>query len=135
MTTTIEGSSVAAHEQDHQEEPPPQANPFAQWLIEQRGGVLHAEASEALADVVAAVMEHGKSGSLTLSVKVARNKDGVTVTVSDDLKVKVPQGDRGAAIFFTDDHGNLSRNNPRQPELPLREVPTAVPAELRKANS
>lgn len=111
----------------------PQTKPFAQFLQEQRGGLLHAELSDTLADVVARVVEHGKPGTITVQFKVQPNKDGVTLTVFDDVKVKAPQGDRGAAIFYADGHGNLSRRDPRQPELPLRPVETtttvAAPAE------
>lgn len=100
-----------------------QRKPFAQFVQEQRNGGLHGELSDALAELVTAVSEHGKKGSLVLTVGVALNKDGVTVTVTDKLKLSLPEGDRGAAIFYVDEHGNLSRRNPAQTELPLREVP------------
>ncbi|HEY3021859.1 MAG TPA: hypothetical protein VGJ32_16790 [Solirubrobacteraceae bacterium] len=95
--------------------------PFASWLQDQRGGGLHGELSDALAELVAAVREHDKGGSLTLTVKVAPN--GESVMVSDDVKVTPPKPARGASLFFADHQGNLSRRNPAQPELPLREVP------------
>lgn len=50
------------------------------------------------------------------------NRDGQTVMVSDKVKLTLPEGNRGAAIYFYDEAGNLSRQNPRQIELPLREV-------------
>jgi hypothetical protein len=78
--------------------------------------------SDALADLVLAVAEHRKKGVLQLQVIVTPNGDGVTVTVADKIKMTVPEGERGAAIFFVDEDGNLSRQNPRQIELPLREV-------------
>jgi hypothetical protein len=111
----------------------PQTRPFAAFLNEQRHGALHGEISTALADVVHAVLEHDKQGSLTLTIKVKPAGDGA-VQVIDHVQIKAPEGDRPAALFFADDHGNLSRNNPHQPELPLREIPTDQPDALREAN-
>lgn len=96
--------------------------PFAAFVQEQRNGGLHGELSDSLVELVSAVQEHGKAGSLVLTVKVAPNKDGMTVTVTDKIKVTLPEGERGAAIYFIDADGNLSRRNPMQTELPLKEV-------------
>lgn len=96
---------------------------FASWVAEQRQGALHAELSEKLAELTAACMEHRKKGVLTLKVTVEPQKDKVTLFVSDDVKLSLPEGDRPSALYFADDAGNLSRNDPRQLEIPLREVP------------
>lgn len=100
-----------------------QIKPFGAWLQEQRNGVLHAELSEALAEVSAAVLQHNKPGKLGLAitVKPAGNAQ-FTVFVSDEVKVTVPQPDKPTSMFFADDDGNLSRRDPRQAELPLRDV-------------
>lgn len=103
---------------------PETRKPFAAFIQEQRGGGLHGELSDALAELVLACDEHRKAGTLTLTIKVAPNSDGVTVTVTDKLVVKAPEGERGAALFFVDADGNLNRRDPRQIELPLREVTT-----------
>lgn len=96
--------------------------PFAAFVQEQRNGGLHGELSDALAELVGAVLEHEKSGTLILTVKVESSKDGSTVIVTDKVALKVPEGNRGAAIYFVDADGNLSRRDPRQLEMPLREV-------------
>lgn len=96
--------------------------PFAAFVQEQRNGGLHGELSDALAELVSAVQSTQKKGSLTLTIQVVPNKDGVTVTVSDKLKAVLPEVDRGAAIFFIQGEGNLVRRDPRQTELPLRVV-------------
>jgi hypothetical protein len=44
------------------------------------------------------------------------------VTIADKIKAVVPEANRGAAIWFVDGDGNLSRRNPAQPELPFLEV-------------
>lgn len=100
----------------------PARKPFAAFLQEQRGGGLHGELSDALAQLVQAVSEHRQPGTLALTIKIAPNKDGVTVTVTDKLNLKVPEGERGAAIFYADPDGNLLRRNPNQIELPLQSV-------------
>ncbi len=96
--------------------------PFAAFVQEQRNGGLHGELSDSLHELVEAVAEHGKKGSLTLQVIVEPMGDGSTVRVTDKIKMAVPEGERGAAIYFIDQDGNLTRKNPAQIELPLREV-------------
>lgn len=102
----------------------PQRKPFAQFLQEARKGGLHSELSDELAELVQSCVETGKKGKLVLTVAVvpAKDEDG-TVQITDDVKVTVPKPDARPSVFFADDHGNLSRTNPRQGELPLREVP------------
>lgn len=99
--------------------------PFADFLLEQRRGLLHHELSEGLNELLEAVLEHGKNGSLTLTVTVKPAGAGdMTVFVTDDVKVKKPEGDRPASLFFVDDDRNLTRENPRQMSFEsLREVP------------
>jgi hypothetical protein len=107
--------------------------PFAAFVQEHRGGGLHGELSDALAELVLAVQETTKPGTIALTIKVAPNKDGVTVTVTDKLVTKLPEADRGAAIFFVDAAGNLVRRDPRQIELPIRDVSAREQAgELRE---
>jgi hypothetical protein len=100
----------------------PARKPFAAFLQEHRGGGLHGELSDALAELVLACVEHGKKGVLSIKIEVAPNKDGATVTISDKIDAKKPEGERGAGIWFVDTDGNVSRRNPMQPELPLREL-------------
>lgn len=97
--------------------------PFSQFMIEQRKGGLHGEISEKLQELVAAVVEHEKAGTLTLTVTVKPAGNGTNqYVVTDEVKVKAPEAARGASLFFADGRGNLSRSDPRQPELPLREA-------------
>lgn len=107
--------------------------PFAAVIQEQRNGGLHSELSHELAALVSAVQETQKPGTLTLTMKVAPNKDGVTMTVTDKVVAKIPENDRGAAIFFVQGDGNLVRRDPRQLEMPLREV-TREEVELREVD-
>lgn len=99
---------------------------FAAFVHEQRQGGLHGEASDALAELVAAVVQHEKGGTFTLKLSVAPGPTPGSVVVRDDVRIKAPEADKSAALFFADDDGNLSRRDPRQLEMTgLREVPAA----------
>jgi hypothetical protein len=95
-------------------------NPFASWVQEQRGGLLHSELSEKLAEVVAVVNDLGKPGTLQLTIAISP-ASGVkgAVVISEKVVAKPPEPDRDASLFYADQQGNLSRRDPRQPELPF----------------
>ena len=110
--------------------------PFAEWLVEQRKGALASEMADSLNKLVDAVNMHHKGGTLTLkiSVKPAANSSG-TVVVADDVTLKAPQGERDAVIYFVDSDSNLSRANPAQHVMELREVPTPETTAPKEANA
>lgn len=106
--------------------------PFGAWLHEQRNGSLHAELGEHLAEITARVVELQKSGTVTLTVKIAPTGEGQnSVFITDDVNAKPPQPARPKALFFSDSKGNLSRRDPRQAELPLKDVSTDAPTAPR----
>lgn len=112
--------------------------PFADVLVELSGGRTHTELSEQLHDLIARVRDTGKKGSLTLTITVSRVKNAAenTLTVSDDVRAKLPAHDRNVSVFFADADGNLSRKDPNQLEFEsLREVPppTAIVKETARA--
>jgi hypothetical protein len=45
-----------------------------------------------------------------------------TVIITDTVATKLPKPDRDESLFFVDGSGNLTRQNPTQPSLPLRPV-------------
>lgn len=102
-------------------EPRAERKPFAAALQEMRKGGLHTEMSDELAALVQRVMETGKKGSITLTLTVDP-VDDQTAKVTDKIAVKTPRFDTAATTYFPDEHGNLNRNRPDQPELPLREI-------------
>jgi hypothetical protein len=111
--------------------------PFAAILQEVGAGRLHDRVSEQLADVTAAVAATGKKGTVTLVVTVeplkgGKSKAGITDTlvVTGKSAAKVPEGDDSAptSVFFHDASGNLVRNDPNQPELPIRGLNTVKEA-------
>lgn len=102
----------------------PRTRPFADFIREQNRGRTHDELGEGLRDLVARVEDTGKKGSLTLTITVEPLKGNEeALTVSDEIKLKLPEHDRGASIFFRGRDGNLQREDPNQPTFDfLREV-------------
>ena len=100
------------------------ARAFAQFLAEQRNGLTHTELSDALNKLVEAVEEAGRPGELVLRIKIkpAGKVAAGTVIVEDEIKVKQPQGERSASIFFVTPENNLSRKDPHQEDLPLKDI-------------
>ena len=81
------------------------------------------EATQALADVVRAVDETGKSGSVTITLTIKPAKHGgPEKTLVAEVKAKKPIAEIAPAIFFSDESGDLHRVDPRQEEMPLDEV-------------
>lgn len=110
--------------------------PFAEWLHEQRQGVLASELADGLNTLVDAVHTHGKQGTLTLRLTIKpASTNAPMVTVSDEVILKTPEPERPTVIYFIDDDANLSRANPAQPSLPLREVPTPDTTVAKEAQS
>ena len=106
-----------------------ESRPFSLFLTEQNRGKTHAELSDGLRDLVARVQDTGKKGTLTLVVTVEPMKgDAEALIVSDEIKLKLPEHDRGSSIFFRGRDGNLQRDDPNQTSIfdSLRE-PLAPP--------
>lgn len=102
------------------------ARPFADVLRELGGGDTYDELTARLAEVVEAVTNTRKMGTLSITLKVKPNGDN-GVMVADEIKSKVPEAARGDTVFFVTSGGALVRQDPRQPDLPLRRVDAAVP--------
>jgi hypothetical protein len=102
-----------------------QTRPFADVLNGLRRGRTHREMSEHMQDLTAAVIETGKPGTLTLTIKVVPTKDPRVVEVADKVTLKAPE-QRAASLFYVTDDHQLSRTDPEQAELDLgpRAIPT-----------
>lgn len=98
--------------------------PFAATLQEIAAGSFHTRLGEQLQDLVTAVTDTGKKGTLTVQLTVAPIKPGNTtnLVVTGTVAVKAPKSDDDSpsSVFFHDADGNLTRNDPNQPMLPLR---------------
>jgi hypothetical protein len=65
------------------------------------------EASEALRDVVKAVEETGKPGSVTLTITVTAPKKGPGKIIAADVKCKKPLAEIQPSMFLDDEWGDL----------------------------
>jgi hypothetical protein len=102
-----------------------QVRPFGDFLAEINTGLSHTELSEAFNSLVTAVSDIGKVGTLTYVIKVSpagHMADGM-VSIVDEVKLKMPTPRRPDSIWYVTSDGNVSRDNPNQLRLPLREVP------------
>jgi hypothetical protein len=112
-------------------------NAFSLFVQDLRDGRAHAELTGKLAEVLTAVKETGKAGSITLKIDIkpaARgNNDVDKVTILDTVTAKVPMPDRGQDFYWLTDDNNLSRNHPRQHNLDLRDATSTQPQQFKEA--
>jgi hypothetical protein len=95
-----------------------QIRPFAELLTILDRGAAHAEASRALHDLVAAVRDTGKKGSMSVALVLSPLKGSHDqLVVAAQVTAKPPKSEPAAAIFYADDDGNLTRHDPRQLEI------------------
>jgi len=93
-------------------------------IAEQGWGEAVREMAEQLPDLVLAVRETEKAGRLTLHLDFVplKGSQGEQVTVSSQVLVKKPRKQGLTTHMYTTADGGLTRRDPRQPELPFREV-------------
>jgi hypothetical protein len=100
--------------------PPPeerQTRPFADVLTSLRRGKTHREASDLMQQLVTAVRDTHRGGTMVITLKVGRHKSG-RIEIDDTVKIKLPEPERDASIYFADEDGNLSKDDPQQQEIP-----------------
>ena len=88
--------------------------PFGNILATLQKGTTHTELGRELHELVAVVLETGKAGTLTLTLKVVPSKEWGRIEIHDKVTAKHPERDRYASIYFVADDGNLSRTDPNQ---------------------
>ena len=113
---------------------------FAHLLNEIIEGSTHAALTSDLAELLRTVQVTGRSGKLTLTIKVVpavRNTSGgdidrVNITV--DRTLALPKPETPTDFFYLTEDGETTRNHPRQQSLELREVTTTTPpAQFKEA--
>lgn len=111
-----------------QQETAAQPAEFAAFLVQHLGGRSHEEISDELHKLLSAVNEHGKKGSLVITLTAEPPKghiDGAPVAISIDSVLKAPKASTPPSLYFVDDDGNASRNDPRQTAaFDVRDLPT-----------
>lgn len=104
-----------------------QADGFIRLINTHRGGALADELSRMLHNCTTAARDTGKMAEITLTLKLKpTGSTGTQLTITDNLKPKIPQPDRDMTLMFIDADGNLTRRDPRQSELDgIRRIPDA----------
>ncbi|HNE34838.1 MAG TPA: hypothetical protein PK365_20855 [Nitrospira sp.] len=111
---------------------------FTDVIRDIAGGELVDEATTAINNLVTAVDETGKGGSVVVKITVKPNGRGGGVNVGYDVAAKIPQGEKLTSVMWPTPEGDLLATDPRQKTLDLKTVPDAVatqPAELKTVNS
>lgn len=102
------------------------ARAFHDFLREHRAGQTHDLLSEKLQELVAAVTEEEKAGSLTLKITIKPMGKSDGLEVAAQITCSPPKETPGVSIFFATPENNLQREDPRQRSMELREVPAAA---------
>lgn len=112
----------------------PEPRDLSAFLLDHHNGRTHGELSSEFADLIEAVVTHGKGGLFTIAIKVepmsAAADSPMAFTV--ETTSKPPKEKPSAAIFFIDAEGHPVRDNPQQPSL-FRTAP-APSTELKDAH-
>lgn len=93
----------------------PPIRPFNEFITETNRGRTHDELTLTLHDLVEAVRQHGRKGTLTLTISVAplSKNDDSQFTVTEEIKVSAPKPDPRPSIYFADREGNLTTKDPQ----------------------
>lgn len=109
---------------------------YLEVMKELRNGLSLLELSTKLDQLVSAVKETGKGGSITLTLKlkpIGDLSDLRQVMVDEEIKVKKPEKGRAPSMFFVSHENVMSREDERQPSLPgLRVLDMPNPGELKE---
>jgi len=107
---------------------------FQHTVKELREGRTQSELSELLSQVVQAVREVGKQGSVTLKINVAPiGRASGQYELRGDVKGDIPQFPAASTIFFGTPQGNLQRNDPNQQTLEFTTIPNNQPTQFKNA--
>lgn len=87
--------------------------PFHDTITALRWGTLNDDLTKELNALVKKCGDTGKTGELTLKLKLKPGSGG-QIEVFDDIIVKAPKDQKGSSIMFATVEHNLIREDPRQ---------------------
>lgn len=91
---------------------------FQDILTDLDDGRVHEQLGELWRKVVQAVKETNKPAELTLKL-TAKLERGTMVVVVPKVSSKLPAPATSPTLFYTDDEGNVHRNDPKQQTLKI----------------
>lgn len=99
-------------------------HPITKVIGDYNEGKFADEVTEALHRLIGDCTATGKKGALVLKIELKPAKGATpALLLAMDYVDKSPDFDRPAEYMFVTDNGSLTRDNPRQRTLELREVP------------
>lgn len=108
---------------------------FVKLISSIQDGVLEADLSEQLTEIVseltAQARDMGGKPKAKLTLNLLFKLDSGMVEVTADVKVTQPKPVLGKSIFWPTKDNQLSPENPRQLEMPLRDVATEGVSDIR----
>ena len=111
---------------------PPLARSFGQFLAAVEDGVFHQDLTDALKGLVADLHNHardvGGKPRGRLSLDLSFQLDSGLVEITAEFKAVSPKAPRGKTIMWATPENFLTPRNPRQPDLPFRDVTSPVAA-------
>jgi hypothetical protein len=110
-------------------EPAPPVMDFAEFVETLSDGSVNRHLSEKLSDVVTAVKETQRAGKIVVEIHVKPEAHLAKVDVA--CKVTLPQPPLPGTIFFFRGDTALSREDPKQISLNLRDLGEKKPTEMR----
>lgn len=112
-----------------QEEAP--SNAFSNLLNTHRRGIAGHECSTILEQAIRAAIDTGAKAEVNVKVTLLPGMDD-QVNITIQPTAKLPQQKLPGAIFWVDEGGKLVTSDPKQKELPIREV-IRVGGEIKEA--
>lgn len=93
---------------------------FSQFLAEFAHGSVNTKATEKLREVVAACIETGRKGAVTIKIDITA--DGKLASLRAHVSSKKPEAALPGQVFFTTEAGDLRDEDPRQLKLPTKVI-------------
>lgn len=99
---------------------------FNQLLVDLNDGSTLAGLTGDLAELLLAVQNTGRTGSMTLKIKIASASKGGNevdkITIMADRKLELPKPEQPQDFFWLTDTAEPTRQHPRQHSLDLRDA-------------
>lgn len=101
---------------------------FVQLMQNFRRGTLISAADAKLAELLEAIAETGKGGTLTVTIPLKMNKGG-QIECDPKVDIKKPVRDIGTGIYYLDGENRLTRRDPNQMDIEDELAPRRSAAE------
>ena len=98
---------------------------FSLFLVDLNDGSTHNGLTSDLAELLQAVKSYGKSGSMTLKIKIlpaSKGGDVDKINITAERRLELPKPEARTDFFWLTEDGEPTRQHPRQHNLDLRDA-------------